>query len=135
MTLLRNLLAFFVVFLPAACGTGLVGGFLEGPVPAPRFAYDVFVFEARVLPLMIPSLLAVPLLHFAIRWWARDASHHRARTVAIVATPIALLAVHLAFFQLAYWSVALVVLFLVPGVAFGACFGIVRPRAATARAR
>jgi hypothetical protein len=25
-TLLRNLLAFFVIFLPAACVTGLVGG-------------------------------------------------------------------------------------------------------------
>ena len=51
MTLLRNLLAFFVVFLPAACVTGLVGGFLEGPIPAPRLGYDLLVFSVHVIPL------------------------------------------------------------------------------------
>ena len=57
MTLLRNLLGFFVLFVPLSCTTSLVAGFSEGPIEAPRLAYDVGVFMARIFPLMLPSLL------------------------------------------------------------------------------
>ena len=58
MTLLRNLALFFVLFLPASCATGLVGGFFVGPIEVTRLAYPVALYFSDVLPLLLPSLLA-----------------------------------------------------------------------------
>ena len=129
MILLRNLALFFVLFLPAACATGLVTGALEGPVPGPRAAYPIARFLVSVLPLLIPAVLAVPVLHFAYRGWLRDRPARRSRRIAVIATPLGLLAGHLAVFGTAYWSAPLLVLICAPGALYGALFGIPRRRA------
>ncbi len=128
MTLLRNLALFFVLFLPVSCATGIVGGFFVGPIEAPRLAYPVLHYAVGVLPLLLPSLLAVPVLHFALRYWARDPRHNADARLTIGMTPLVLLGVHLAIFGFAYWSVPLLVLFLLPGAIYGASFRVVRPR-------
>jgi hypothetical protein len=124
LTLVRNLALFFVLFLPASCVTGLIGGFLTGPFPTPRVAYELGTFGIGVMPLLLPSILAVPVLHFGYRAWARGRSPREARWFAAVVTPVALLVVHLAFFGVALWSVPLVTLILVPGAIYGMAFGI-----------
>ncbi len=127
MTLLRNLALFFVLFLPASCATGLVGGFFVGPIEVTRLAYPVSLYFAVVLPLLLPSLLAVPVLHFALRYWARDPRHQASARLTIGATPLALLGVHLAIYGFTYWSLPLLVLFALPGAIYGASFRVVRP--------
>ncbi len=130
MTLVRNLVLFFLLFLPLTCTTGLAAGFLVGPVPPPRVAYEIQVFVTGVLPLLLPSLLAVPVLHFAYRILLRDRGRAAARWVAALATPVALLAVHLAFFGVTFLGGPLLVLFLVSGAIYGSAFGLVRRGAA-----
>ena len=126
MTLLRNLALFFVLFLPASCATGLAGGFFTGPRPTPRIGYELGGFLVGVMPLLLPSLLAVPVLHFAIRAWSRRRSPREARWIAALVTPVALLVVHLAVFGAELWSAPLVTLFLIPGAVYGMAFGIPR---------
>jgi hypothetical protein len=127
-TLVRNFTLFFVLFLPSSCATGLSGGFFTGPLPTPRIGYELGLFLVAVMPLLLPSILVVPVLHFAYRAWSRRRSPAEARWVATFATPVALLVVHLAVFGAELWSPQLVALFLIPGVIYGATFGI--PRAA-----
>ena len=127
MTLLRNLALFFVLFLPASCATGIVGGFFVGPIEAPRLAYPVLLYTVSVLPLLLPSLLAVPVLHFALRYWARNPRHSADARLTISVTPLALLGIHLVIFGFAFWSLPLLVLFLLPGAIYGASFRVVRP--------
>lgn len=124
MTLVRNLALFFVLFLPSSCATGLTGGFFTGPLPTPRIGYELGLFLVAVLPLLLPSILVVPVLHFVYRAWSRRRSPAEARWGATLVTPVALLVVHLAVFGVALWSPQLVVLFLVPGAIYGLAFGI-----------
>jgi len=127
MTLLRNLLLFFVLFLPASCATGWGLGFLDGPLPAPRIAYPLLqVFTMAVLPLLLPMGIAVVVLHFAFRFGLRDRARAHARAVAIVATPIALLAGHMAFYGTTFVGVPLLVMVATAGALYGAAFGLVR---------
>jgi hypothetical protein len=112
--LLRNLALFFVLFLPLGCTTAWVGGALEGPMEATRAAYPIQVFLTGVMPLLLPTFLAVPVLHFALR--------SRRRLVAVLATPLALLAVHIAFFGLAYVGPQLLVIVAVAGGVYGIVF-------------
>ena len=130
MTLLRNLTLFFVLFLPLGFATGLAGGFLEGPMPAARLAYPILVFMVAVVPLLLPSILAVPVLHFAFRRFTRDSGRSAARWIAALATPVALLAVHLACFGETYLGIPLLALILLPGAVYGGAFGLVRRDAA-----
>jgi hypothetical protein len=114
-TFVRNVALFFVLFLPASCATGLSGGWLTGPLPTPRIGYELGLFLVGVMPLLLPSILVVPVLHFAARAFARRRSPREARFFATLATPLALLGVHLVVFGTSLWSVPLVVLFLIPG--------------------
>jgi len=125
--LLRNLVLFFAAFLPLSCATGLGAGWFTGPLEPPRVAYDVGLFVARVLPLLLPSFLAVPVLHFTYRAVLRDQPKARARWIAAIVTPLALLAVHLVAFGHTYFTPQLVVLFLIPGAIYGALFALPRP--------
>lgn len=129
--LLRNLTLFFALFLPAACVTGVAAGFFVGPIDPPRLAYPLLHFGVGVLPLLSPSLVAVPILHFAYRSLARSPGRAM-RRIATVATPLALLGTHLLIFGTAYWSLPLVVLFVLPGALYGASFGIARASASRA---
>ena len=129
MTLVRNLALFFVFFLPLTCVIGMASGLLVGPLPLPRVAYPIQVFVVGVLPLLLPSLLIVPVLHFAYRILLRDRARASARWVAVLATPLALLAVHLAWFGVAFLGGPLIVLFLVSGALYGGVFGLVRGEA------
>lgn len=122
MTLLRNLVLFLVVFLPLACVMGIGAGFTAGPIDTPRVGYQIQLFLFAVLPLLFPSILAVPVVHFALRRFSPE----RARRLAVLAVPAALFAVHLAIFHDTYWSVPLVVLFAIPGAVYGACFALVQ---------
>ena len=126
MTLVRNIALFFVLFLPLSCATGVATGVLVGPIPPTHIGYEFQVFLTGALPLLLPSFLAVPVLHFAYRFGLRGRGSHAARGVAVLATPAALLAVHVAFFRGAFWSPPLLLLFLVPGAIYGWTFGIVR---------
>jgi hypothetical protein len=125
-TLVRNLALFFVLFLPASCATGLSGGFFTGPLPTPRIGYELGLFLVGVMPLLLPSVLVVPVLHFVYRAWSRRRSPVEARWAATLATPVALLVVHLTVFGLELWSLQLVALFLIPGAIYGLTFGIPR---------
>lgn len=127
MTLLRNLALFFVLFLPATCATGLAGDFFVGPQPPPRFAYVLATYALGVLPLLVPSALAVPVLHFAYRALLPQRPPSRARGVVAVATPAGLLAAHLLVFGADFWSAPLLALFAVPGVLYGLAFRVPRP--------
>ena len=124
MTLVRNLVLFFVLFLPSSCATGLSGSFFTGPLPTPRIGYELGLFLVGVVPLLLPSILVVPVLHFAYRAWSRRRSPAKARFLATLATPVALLATHLVVFGVGLWSLQLVALFLIPGVVYGVAFGI-----------
>jgi hypothetical protein len=115
---------FFVLFLPSSCATGLAGGFFSGPLPTPRIGYELGLFLGGVMPLLLPSVLAVPVVHFFYRGWSRRHRPAEARWIAILVTPAALLAVHLAVFGVGLWSLQLVALFLIPGAIYGAVFGI-----------
>ncbi len=126
MTLVRNLVLFFVLFVPLTCTAGLTTGLLEGPLPPPRMAYAIGVFATGVLPLLLPSLLAVPVLHFAYRFWLRDRRRRTARWVAVLATPVVFLAVHLAFFGATFLGGPLLLLLGVAGTLYGSAFGLVR---------
>lgn len=122
MILLRNLGLFFVLFVPASCATGVIADLFVGPRPSPRLAYEIFGYATRGLPLVLPSLLAVPVLHFAYRRWLRGLPSSRALWLAISVTPVVLLAVHLLVFGDRYWSLPLVLLFAIPGALYGAVF-------------
>lgn len=126
MRLIRNLALFFVVFLPASCATGLAGGFFTGPLDPPRIAYDIGLYLFRVLPLLLPSVLAVPVLHFVYRATLLDDPPARARSIAAIATPFALLSVHLAVFGVAFLSTPLLALFAIAGALYGAVFALPR---------
>lgn len=124
MKLLTNLLLFFVVFLPTSCAVGLAAELFVGPVPQPRIAYQLEVFATRVLPLLLPALLAVPLLHFGARPLGARLTPAQARAWLVGVTPLALLAFHLALVGSAYLSFPLLALFLLPGAAYGALFSV-----------
>ncbi len=127
MTLLRNLSLFFVLFLPTSCATGWVGGFLDGPMAAPRLAYPLIqVFMMDVLPLLLPMWIAVPVLHFAFRFGLKGCSAGTARSIATVATPIALVVVHVAFYGDAFLGAPLLLMVGTAGALLGAAFGLVR---------
>ncbi len=132
MTLFRNLILFFLVFLPTSCTVGIAANWFVGPISPPRVGFEIMHFELWVVPLFLPSIAAVPILHFFYRYRARDSDTGSLRRLAIVATPIALLAVHLVIFGTSYWSLPLLVLYAVPGALYGACFGIVRRKQARA---
>jgi hypothetical protein len=121
--LLRNLALFFVLFLPVGCTTAWVGGALEGPMEATRAAYPIQVFLTGVMPLLLPMFLVVPVLHFALR--------SRRRPVAVLATPLALLAVHIAFFGLAYVGPPLLAIVAVAGGSYGLVFAPATPNASS----
>ena len=127
MILLRNLTLFFALFLPGSCATGVATGWLVGPFDPPRLGYPIMHFSLWVLPLVAPSLLAVPILHFGYRRLAR-APERAMRRIATIATPLVLLGVHLAIFGATYWSLPLIMIFLLPGAVYGASFGISTPR-------
>jgi hypothetical protein len=124
--LLRNLALFFVLFLPLSCTTAWVGGALEGPMEATRAAYPIQVFLTGAMRLLLPTFLAVPVLHFALR--------NRTRLVAVLVTPFALLAVHIAFFGLAYVGPPLLAIFAVAGGVYGLVFAPSGSAKSTARA-
>ncbi len=126
MILLRNIVFFFVLFLPAAFLTGFVCDFFVGPRPAPRAGYEIMRFISSVLPLLAPSLLMVPVLHFAQRRWLAHSPYRRALMLSIVTTPLALLVPHLVLYGDRFLSVPLVVLFAIPGALYGAALFPVR---------
>jgi hypothetical protein len=127
MTLFRNFMVFVFLFLPLTLVMGLVCDFFVGPIEPTRLGYEVQLYYLHVFRLLVPSIIAVPVLHFLYRSRARTASIGSMRALAVIATPLALLGVHLAIFGTAYWSIPLVMLFALPGALCGYCFGIVRP--------
>jgi hypothetical protein len=129
MILLRNLTFFLFLFLPLTLAIGLVCDFFVGPLEPTSLGYEVQQYYLRVFFLLLPSVLAVPALHFLYKARARHAEAKSVRLLAVAATPLALLVVHLAIFGGAYWSTPLIVLFGLPGALYGASFGIVRPTA------
>jgi hypothetical protein len=124
MTLFKNLMAFVFFFLPLTLVLGLGCDFFVGPVEPTRWGYEVQLYYFHVFHLLVPSILAVPVLHFLYRRRAHAASRGSVRVLAVFATPLALLGVHLVIFGAAYWSIPLVTLFVLPGALYGYCFGI-----------
>jgi hypothetical protein len=120
--LLRNSCLFFVLFLPAAFVTACLAGFLVGPIPPPRAAYEIQVFAFDVLPLLMPSLLMVPAIHFVVRLKRDGSAHWAGPALVVLMMPLALLIPHLALFGFRFWSVQLVVLFTIPGLLYGIAF-------------
>jgi hypothetical protein len=127
MTLTRNLIFFIFLFLPLTLAIGLVCDFFVGPIEPTRLAYEVQQYYLRVFFVLLPSILAVPFLHFFYKYRARHAEEKSVRQLAIAVTPVALLVVHLAIFGGEYWSIPLIVIYVFPGALYGASFGIVRP--------
>jgi hypothetical protein len=127
MILFRNLIFFVFVFLPLTLAIGLACGFFVGPLEPPRLMYEVQQYYFRVFVVLLPSILAVPVLHFLYRRRARHAEARSVRRLAIALTPLALLVVHLAIFGGEYWSIPLIVLFVLPGGLYGLVFAIARP--------
>ena len=80
----------------------------------------------NVLPLLAPCLVAVPVLHFAYRFLLRGRDRAAARRIAVVATPLAFLAVHVAFFGTSYLGGQLLILIGLAGGLYGGAFGLVR---------
>jgi hypothetical protein len=125
MTLFKNLVLFTFFFLPLTLVTGLVSNFFVGPLEAPHWGYEVQLYYIHVFKLLVPSIIAVPALHFLYRWRAAAASTNTARALAIFVTPLALLGVHVAIFGGVYWSAPLLALFILPGALYGCLFSIV----------
>ncbi len=124
MTLFRNLMTFVFLFLPLTLVLGLGCDFFVGPMEPTRWGYEVQLYYFHVFGLLIPSIIAVPALHLLYRSRARAVSRSSVRALAVVATPFALLGVHLAIFGGTYWSTPLCTLFILPGALYGYCFGI-----------
>jgi hypothetical protein len=119
MKLLRNVVLFFALFLPAAYVTGIVGGFFVGLRPTPRISYETLLFVLEVVPLLMPSLLMVPVLQFVYSRWLSELPRGRALGLAAAATPVAFLVPHLAIYGGEFWSAPLVMLFAIPGALYG----------------
>jgi hypothetical protein len=127
MILIRNLILFVFLFLPLTLVIGLACGFFVGPIEPPRLMYEVQQYYFRVFFVLLPSILAVPVLHF---FYKRRAQHTEAKSVrrlAVALTPLALLLVHLAIFGGEYWSIPLIVLYVLPGGLYGLVLSIVEP--------
>ena len=89
--------------------------------------HEVQQYYFRVFFVLLPSILAVPVLHFLYKRRARQAEVRSVRWLAVALTPVGLLAVHLAVFGGEYWSIPLIVLFVLPGGLYGLVFAIVEP--------
>jgi len=134
MKLVINLALFFVLFLPLTYIVGIPGDYWVGRYQDPDTAPTIYHWMSVGWPLILPSLLWVPVCHVAITilgrarvirsspWW---------RACSLVIWPAGFLAVHVAIYGLIVWSLPLLVTFLLPGMGYGALARIpVRPETA-----
>jgi len=138
MALFLNLALFFVLFLPLTLLVGLPFDFYLGRFQPAEEARPVIYWLIAGWPLLLPSILFIPVAHLALaiarrRQWAPDA--HAMRGVSLVALPMGLLLTHFLFWGTTVLSIPLLVTFLIPGVIFGWVARIPKvrePREATA---
>ena len=122
MAFLANFALFFVVFLPLTLLIGVPFDFYVGRYQPAEEASQLFYWILLGWPLLLPSVLFVPVAHVALgiarrSQWSLDRS--ALRKFALAAFPLGLLAVHLLFWGTVVFSVPLLVSFLIPGALFG----------------
>ena len=126
MALLANMGLFFVLFLPLSYGIGLWGGFYVGPYQGPTDSYPFMIWLIVVSPLLLPSLLWVPIAHLLLRVGRRRLERDRLRWFAIFLVPAGLFAVHLAAWGGVVLSWPLLTLMVIPGGIYGLVFRLPR---------
>jgi len=92
MTFLKNLLLFFLVFLPAVALLCMVLEFVladrAGTSSEWRVGWNPLMWLILTVPWLLPTVLLVPILHFLARLMGRRHSVSGARAFLIVASPI-----------------------------------------------
>ena len=133
MALLANLVLFFAVYLPLSYAVGWAGDFWLGRYQSPEEGAQLFYWIVVGWPLLIPSLLFVPLAHIALgitRRLRRDPSPGRLRLLVVALAPLGFLAVHLALWGAVVLSAPLLASILIPGALYGLVARIPRRRRA-----
>ncbi len=80
MALLANLALFFVFYLPLTFAVGLLGDLYVGRYQPPEESAELFYWIVVGWPLLLPSLLAIPMLHIVlgvVRRWRRTTDDPR----------------------------------------------------------
>ena len=122
MAFLANFSLFFVFFLPVTLLVGLPFDFYVGRYQPAEEASQLFYWITVGWPLLLPSVLFVPVVHLALAFARRaswDLDHEALRKIALVAFPLGLLGAHLLIWGTVVFSVPLLTSFLIPGVLFG----------------
>ena len=131
MALLANFTLFFVFFLPLTLVVGLPFDFYVGRYQTPEEASQLFYWMVVGWPLLVPSVLFIPVAHIALAIARRtqwDLRRSALRKCALAAFPSGLLAVHLLLYGSVVVSAPLLVSYLIPGALFGWIARIPKPR-------
>ena len=131
MALLANLALFFVVYLPLGFAVGLAGDFWIGRYQSSETGFPLFYWIVVGWPLLVPSLLIVPVAHIALAIGRRlgpEAGAGRLRLLAIAVAPLGFLAVHLGLWGTTVLSGPLLATVLLPGAVYGLVARIPRRR-------
>jgi len=122
MKLLINFVLFFGVFLPLTYVVGVPGNYWVGRYQDPSRAPTIYHWISVGWPLIVPSVLWVPLGHALIASLARCSeirSPATWRVASLAMWPLGFLGVHLALYGMLLWSIPLLVTFSIPGVIYG----------------
>ena len=116
MAFLANFALFFVFFLPLTLAVGVPFDFYVGRYQPAEEASQLFYWILVGWPLLLSSVLFVPVAHIALAiarrgHWNLDRS--ALRKFALAAFPLGLLAVHLLFWGTVVFSVPLLATFLI----------------------
>jgi hypothetical protein len=134
MTFLKNLILFFVVYLPAVAIVSMLMELIPSVHARTPDTWDVgwnpIVWLLLSAPWQLPSVILVPLLHFLGWAFAARSSRSRARRAAVVASPILFLAAWLVLYGPENSNVESVVPVVLAGLLYGAVLRIPGARSA-----
>ncbi len=122
MAFLANFALFFVLFLPLTLAVAAPFDFYVGRYQPPEEAAQIFYWMFVGWPLLLPSVLFLPVAHIGLavtRRVYRDLDHSSLRRLALAVFPLGLLGVHLLVWGGVVFSLPLLVSFLIPGAVFG----------------
>jgi len=91
MILLRNFVLYLLVFLPVAALAGMLMqnlGLSAEVSPEWEIGWNPILWMIVTVPWLLPTILAVPILHYLSRWLTRRFPKGRARIAVMIASAI-----------------------------------------------
>ena len=120
MYLIKNLLIFFLVFLPLTYIVGIPGALYHGRFESAVTNSQIYNWGLVGLTLVLPCILFIPVLHLIVRYYpGLVRAIGGARIFSTIVFPIGFLFTHLLVWGTDLLSWQLLTIILIPGLLFG----------------